>query len=241
MLRKGQEAFCCSRQNISRLTPQRAPQISRPANCTNSSFKVPMRQLEVPCPLEEGGSFYCKPPARSQSHGRRHSIRQTPTPGHPPHHPHICWEPLSWETPPQFQTALPRPRVSQLGRVEVSRRPSFPGPPPHTPLESTSQAGRNHQRGPPPNGSTELTLDNEGLRREGRERLRDLGISPAGHPKQKWGTGCLWFGNLGRRGLGEEPPYPCLSRVLLTSSGQSRVGREPWERAGRPPPQAPPL
>lgn len=56
---------------------------------------------------------------------------------------------------------------------------------------------------------------------------------PAGHPKQKWGPGCLWFGNLGRRGLGEESPYPCLSRILLTSSGQSRVQREPWEMVGR--------
>jgi len=75
--------------------------------------------------------------------------------------------------------------------------------------------------------------------RKGRERLRDLGILPAGHPKQKWGPGCLWFGNLGRRGLGEESPYPRVSGILLTSSGQSRVGRGPWERAGRAPPPMP--
>lgn len=238
------QAFCCSRQNISCLPPQRAPQISKPANCTNSSLKVSMRQEEVPCPLRAGGVWggvpsiaSCQPSPQATA-ASIHSERP-PWPSSPPPS-HLLGAHVPGESP-QFQTTLPRPRVSQPGDVGVSCCPPFPGPPPRTPLESTSRAGRNHRRGRPPNGSTELTLDNNGSRRKGRERLRDLGILPAGHPKQKRGTGCLWFGNSGRRGLGEESPSPCLSRILLTSSGQSRVGRQPWERAGRPPGSAPTL
>lgn len=93
-----------------------------------------------------------------------------PAAGPPPlHHPHVCWEPMSWERPPTPSCPSGTQGLTAgWGGSRGNSAAPFPGPPPYTPLESTSWAGRNHQRGPPPNGSTELTLDNEGLRRKGR-------------------------------------------------------------------------
>lgn len=96
-------------------------------------------------------------------------------------------------------------------------------------------------RGLYPNGSTELTLDNEGLRRKEKEReTRDFGILPAGHPKQKRGAGCLWSGSVGRRGLEEERPYRCRGRDSADSEwGDSPGGSRQRERKGGGSPPVP--
>lgn len=54
-------------------------------------------------------------------------------------------------------------------------------------------------------------------------------------PQAKMGPRLSLVWELGKKGSGgEDLPSPCLSRILLTSSGLSRVGRGPWVRAGRP-------
>lgn len=169
------------------------------------------------------------------------AFHQRGTPGHPCPTTLTSVGSLCPGTVPPLQAALPEPRFSQLDGAGWGGFccPSFPGLPPTYSSRVNFPGWEEPPEGTTPNGSTELTLDNEGLRRKGRERLRDLGIFPAGHPKQKWGPGCLWFGNLGRRGLGEESPYPHLIRILLNSSGPIRVGREQAAPAPPPPPPVP--
>lgn len=114
---------------------------------------------------------------------------------------------------PQLQVALPGLRVSQLdgAGAGVTLLPPFPGLPLYTPLESTSWAGRNHQRGPPPNGSTELTLDNEGLRRKGRETQGFRNLASRA-PQTKMGSRLSLVWELGKKGSG--------GRMALSSSQQ---------------------
>lgn len=67
-----------------------------------------------------------------------------------------------------------------------------------------------------PNGSTELTLDSEEVRRKGRE-TRDLRILPAGHPTQKWGVVSLVW-ELGRgawEGIALSLPQDTAGRAAL--------------------------
>lgn len=58
-----------------------------------------------------------------------------------------------------------------------------------------------------------------------------------GTQNRKGDAGCLWFGNSGRRGLGEEWPVLAWAGILLTSSGHGEWGDSPgeggqqWQRA----------
>lgn len=128
---------------------------SQPANCTNSSLKVPMRQEEVPCPLGDGVyAFYCKLPARSQSQGQQHSIRG------PPGHPR--------STPTNSKLPFPDPGShSRVGQVGGSAAPPIPTSSSRVNFPSWEEPPE--QTTPRHIGSTELTLDNKGLRRKERD------------------------------------------------------------------------
>lgn len=105
-------------------------------------------------PMSPGGcvsAFYCKLPAQPQSHGQQHSIREEPlaTPVPPPSHLlGACVLGQSPHSRLPFRNPGSHSWMGQ-GGVGSAVPPSLVCPP-HTPLESTSQAGRNHQRGPPP-------------------------------------------------------------------------------------------
>ena len=89
---------------------------------------------------------------------------------------------------------------------------------------------------PPPNGSTELTLDNKGLRRKRGPTRRDLEFGQQGIPKKSGVVGCLWFGNLGRRGLGKNCPIGGTSAgFCLLPEDKAEHGAGPGAGSGSGP------
>lgn len=116
------------------------PYPPEPANCTNSSLKVPVGQDEVPRPLGDGVyAFYCTLPAQPQSHGQQHPFREAPhlraTPAPPPSH--LLGARVLGE-PPNSKLPFPDPGSHSWTGRGVFCCPSLPGPPPYIPLESTS-------------------------------------------------------------------------------------------------------
>ena len=89
---------------------------------------------------------------------------------------------------------------------------------------------------PSPNGSTELTLDNKGLRRKRGPTRRDLEFGQQGIPKKSGVVGCLWFGNLGRRGLGKNCPIGGTSAgFCLLPEDKAEHGAGPGAGSGSGP------
>lgn len=92
---------------------------------------------------------------------------------------------------------------------------------------------------PSPSGSTELALDNKGLRRKRGPTRSDLEFGQQGIPKKNGVAGCLWFGNLGRRGLGKNCPIGGASAgFCLLPEDKAEHGAGPGAGSGGSGPSA---
>lgn len=83
---------------------------------------------------------------------------------------------------------------------------------------------------PSPNGSTELTLDNEGLQRKGGPTRKDLGSDQQGTPKKNgvqgvFGLGTWEEGVWGRTALLEEPQQDSAYFLRTKQSIELALGR----------------